>query len=431
MTAAAVDLFAGPGGWDVAAVRLGLSTIGVEWEGSACLTRAAAGHLTVRADVADYPPEPFGGVAGVIGSPPCTLFSQAGSGVARSVLDALTALMHDLAAGIDSRPATRLAVAIAVGPAMAAQNAKRKHRRTNTELAADVAAAAYNACLVAEPVRWVRAVRPEWVALEQVPSVLPLWQVFARIVRGWGYNAQTAKLCAADYGVPQTRVRAIAVASRVRQVGLPSATHAEHPSGALFGSTLPWVTMADALGWAGSVGFPRKATHGDDADGDGYRVRDWRSTDRPAQVVTAKARSWTRRSCSMSRPLDGSVPRSLDQPAPTLAFGNDPGGWRWERRNDQSGSGESEAEWPLHRPATTIAGRGLVPDPGTNANRYNGAAKSRNDGYRVTEAEAATLQSFPDGYPWRGTRTAQFQQIGNAIPPLLAEAIMRAAIGAS
>lgn len=55
----AVDLFAGCGGWDVAAQELGIDTLGIEWNRAACASRKLAGLPTLEADLERLEPGPF------------------------------------------------------------------------------------------------------------------------------------------------------------------------------------------------------------------------------------------------------------------------------------------------------------------------------------------------------------------------------------
>lgn len=185
-----VDIFAGPGGWDLGLAALGRDDIvGVELDDEITRTREAAGLATIHADVTSLDPAQFYGYEGLIASPPCQSFSSAG-------------LQRGLA---DLRGQ-----------------------------------------LVWQVIRYAEAIRPQWIACEEVKEVLPIWRSIASHLRGMGYNTWAGLLNAADYGVPQTRVRAFLMASR-SPFAMPEPTHAQHAQGALFGSVEPWVTMADAL----------------------------------------------------------------------------------------------------------------------------------------------------------------------------------------
>lgn len=216
-----VDLFAGPRGWSEGLRKLGLADIGLELDSAACRTAQAAGHATIQCDVTQYPTRPFRGrKRKVIASPVCTPFSAAGKQDGVDDLPLVHQAVHDLAHGRDTRAAIR--------------DACRDDKSV----------------LAAEPMRWLHDLRPEWVCLEQVPAVMPLWRQYAGVLREWGYSVWAGVLNAADYGVPQARRRAILIASRTRTVTAPEPTHAEHPADDLFGERLrPWVTMSEALGW--------------------------------------------------------------------------------------------------------------------------------------------------------------------------------------
>ena len=65
--------------------------------------------------------------------------------------------------------------------------------------------------------------------------------------------------------------------------------------------------------------------------------------------------------------------------------------------------------------------------PGAVANRFNGSTKSRNDGVKIAPRDGSILQSFPADYPWQGTQSKIWEQIGNVVPPRLAWHLIREA----
>lgn len=502
-----VDLFAGPGGWDLAAEALGWKPLGIEWDEAACATREAAGLRTLRADVGALDPrevladyfvascercggfgalDPMGGPAhhvsaaatapcpacrldGLIASPPCQAFSMAGNGEGRKAISGLLAATRTLGTS-----------------------------RAWSSSQLDALCDDDRAHLVLEPLRWALELRPRWVALEQVEPVLPLWDATAERLRAEGYSAWTGVVSAERFGVPQTRRRAILLASLDRDVAEPVATHRRYVAPrrrdeatlGLFDlpdperielpeeqHLEPWVSMAEALGWSGGdVGFPRRADGGAVTE-DGYRERDTRPVSEPAFALTEKTRSWLR-----LRPSGqvNATERDADEPAPTLAFGHDAASCRWVIRtgnftspgnfaeledgrsepyeraasepaptirggrvpswveeggtmrppNAHRGEHLSADGWPETRPATTLAGDARVFPPGghiANDGRDNSRMVGRpENAVRVSIAEALVLQSFPPDYPVQGTKTKQFEQVGNAVPPLMALRVLEA-----
>jgi DNA (cytosine-5)-methyltransferase 1 len=298
-------------GWTEALVGLGLSDIGLELNTAACQTRRGAGHATVQCDVTQYPTWPFKGrTTGKIDSPPCPGFNKSGKKLGLLDLPLVHQAIEDLSRGKDTRAA--------IGAAC------RDER----------------SILTAEPMRWHYDLMPEWICMEQVPSVLPVWQQYAEILRRWGYSAVADVLDAADHGLGQTRRRAVLIASRTRSVDLPAPTHGGLGQPAR-------VSMADVVGW-------------------GY-------TRRPAPSVT--------------------------------------GGGTYTGGAEPFGNGTRQA---------------MKRHIGTPAWRDRGAPH-----LRPTVAECAALQGFRPELEFHGGQGQQYLAVGNAVPPPLADAVIRAAAGVS
>lgn len=248
-----VDLFAGAGGWDVGAAALDLSGVGIEFDVDICATRKAAGLDTLDGDVRAFDPADFSGVDLLLASPPCQSFS---------VLGRRTGL----------REMEKIVDAVHAGTILSTEDLR--------------------AGLVTTPLEWALRMRPRALAFEQVPTVLPIWEACARVLRQHGWSTWVGRIDAEAYGVPQTRRRAVLLAARDREVTRPRPTHSRyhtHSPAKLDEDVEPWVSIADAF----EFGSERPFTHLGD-------------------VKTSRG-----------------TMREVDRPAPTLLAALDNGNYRW------------------------------------------------------------------------------------------------------
>jgi DNA (cytosine-5)-methyltransferase 1 len=223
-------------------------------------------------------------------------------------------------------------------------------------------------------VRLAEALRPKLILFENVRGLVTakgprgepgeVLHLVKDAFEGIGYATTVALLNAADYGVPQRRVRCFLMAARCTALPIfPEPTHAETPGKGLFDGPLPWVTLGEFL-----ASFPPPA----EAD-----------LVRPTPALAAQL---------------AQVPPGSGLKSPGAREATRPGG-HWGYRQ-----GTFIAD--LAQPARTV----------TASASQDWIRAADSSLRRLTLRECAALQGFPPGWRFVGPLASRFRQVGNAVP---------------
>lgn len=248
--------------------------------------------------------------------------------------------------------------------------------------------------LFSEYLRVVKTLRPDWVVFENVRGILETEKgYFYRSVltglQASGYATSEWLLNAADFGVPQKRWRVFVIGSRSGKILLPPRARTGR------------ITVRDAIS---DLPILR---NGADRDRLPYRV--------PAISAYAQMLRGGLEECG-----NHLVTRSSDTILSRYACIKGGGNWQQipgflmgsyaDRRRCHTGI---YRRLKLSEPSVVIG----------NFRKNMLIHPTQQRGLSVREA--ARLQSFPDSFEFTGSIGFQQQQVGNAVPPLLAKAVFQ------
>ena len=240
---------------------------------------------------------------------------------------------------------------------------------------------------------------PDWVVLENVKGIEQLDQgdFLMKIVRGFrglGYACSWFTLNAADFGVPQVR-------NRFFLIGSKHGIHLDAPQKLCATA----VTVRDAI-----VDLPT-LMNGADIDVLPYKEN--------AISLYAKQMRGRHKKCSghlVSRNSALVVKR----------YSYVPQGGNWVDIPDEMMGSYTDKK----RCHTGIYKRLREDSPSVVLGNYRkNMLIHPTEDRGLSVREAARLQSFPDSYVFKGNLGAKQQQVGNAVPPKLAEAVFKSIIG--
>lgn len=234
-------------------------------------------------------------------------------------------------------------------------------------------------------IRLVEEIQPKAFVIENVPGLVALFdgQIKNSIIDKFikmGYKIQYKILCATDYGVPQSRKRVVFVGMKTGEFSYPNKCKEQ-------------ITCSMAL----SDLPPLKNDLGEE-------ISEYAS--QPQNEYQKKMRE---KSCS----VNNHIAAAHSERVKTIISHVPDGGNYKDLPEEYRNSRNFHVAWTRFssdKPAPTI-------DTGHRHHfhyKYN----------RVpTVRECARLQSFPDDFIFLGNKTQQFRQVGNAVPPLMAQAI--------
>lgn len=222
------------------------------------------------------------------------------------------------------------------------------------------------------------------------------------------FRTQVFRLNAADFGIPQKRIRTIVIGSRVGDVADPVLTHAQVPGE----DRRRWRSLREAF-LEGSVvlepavretWLPESTTEFQGIPIEGaFKLRDLHVTqnyDLTSQIRYAHI-----------APGQGrfNLPEELQYDC-------------WRRHTRGASDVLGRLRWD--EPAVTIRTEFFRPEKGRflHPQWENGGQQVNR---ALTHAEAAVVQGFDERHLWCGSKAAIARQIGNAVPPPLALAVAR------
>lgn len=247
-------------------------------------------------------------------------------------------------------------------------------------------------------VRLVSELKPKVFVMENVPGLIRLFngKIGIQVLEDFtaiGYNVKMKILSADNYGVPQQRKRVFFVG--LNEDSFSKSTEYEYPNARMGnGTKLPAITCKEAISDLDFV--PDDVSLGDDIE---YQIE-------PQSEYQEIMRSGSKRL------LNHVITVHKERTKEIIAMVPDGGNYK-DLPEALRGTRKVNIAWTRmnsKKPCFTI-------DTGHNHHFHYRANRV------PTVRESARIQSFPDNFKFIGKKTSQLKQVGNAVPPLMAEAI--------